>query len=460
MIYVPMRQQVLMKTWLDKHPLAMLWVGCGLGKTAVVLDRIADTIAEGSRGALVVAPLRVAKITWPAQAEQWEHSSWLRVVNLSTKEGAQAWEEGSADIYLTNYERLPSIERVVKGRTRVSAGHAERFLRRKKVPVDTLIVDEISLARNHASKRINALRAYNHHFKRRWGLTGTPIPNSYLDVFAQTRLIDGGERFGRHFTHFRSRYFESDYMGFNYTLRPGAKEEIDEKLKDLVLVLMSKDYLDIPDTRVIDEEIVLPPEGMTAYRTLEKDLLLKLERGEIVALSAASLTNKLIQLTTGVVYDEDRGVHETHDAKVKALDKIIARHKKEPVLVMTAFIHERERLLKRIPGSVAFHEDRIPDWKKGHIKVMVANPGQMSHGIDGLQAGGRIIVWVSPTYSQEKYLQTNARLARTGQGEETLVYRIIAKDTIDEAVMEALRTKEDSQNSAFLALKNLQRLKS
>jgi SNF2 family DNA or RNA helicase len=461
MKFAPMTQQVLMEDWLDTHPLAMLWVGCGLGKTAVVLQQIAKLILDGAaRGALVVAPLRVAKITWPAQCDRWDHSSWLRIVNLNTPEGVAAWADGTADIYVTHYDVLATVQRRVKGKVIAYPGHVAKFLKRKTVPADILVVDEISMAKNHSSKRINALRLHSHHFKYRWGLTGTPIPNSYLDVFAQTRLIDDGERFGRGFEAFRSRYFESDYMGFKYTLRPGAKDQIDEKLKDLALVLRSSDYLDIPDTQIIDEEVALPPAARSAYQKLEKDLLLQLERGEIVALNAASLVAKLMQITTGIVYDAERGVHEIHEAKITALAAIRKRHKGEPILVLTAYQHEQERLLRAMPDAVKFHEDRIPDWQKGKIKLFVANPGQMSHGIDGLQDGGRIVAWMTPTFSQEKTIQTNARLARTGQGEETIVYRIIAKGTVDEAVMEVLRDKEENQNGAFEALKNLQRLRS
>jgi hypothetical protein len=206
--------------------------------------------------------------------------------------------------------------------------------------------------------------------------------------------------------------------------------------------------------------VTLPPAARSAYQQLEKDLLLQLERGEIVALNAASLVAKLMQITTGVVYDAERVIHEIHDAKITALAAIRKRHKGEPILLLTAYQHEQERLLRAMPDAVKFHEDRIPDWQKGKIKLFVANPGQMSHGIDGLQDGGRIAVWMTPTFSQEKYLQTNARLARTGQGEETIVYRLIAKGTVDEAVMEVLRDKEENQNGAFEALKNLQRLKS
>ncbi len=813
MKFDPMPQQVLMEDWLDTHPLAMLWVGCGLGKTAVVLKQIAKLILDGAaKGALVVAPLRVAKITWPAQCERWDHSSWLRIVNLNTPEGVKAWNDGSADIYVTHYDMLATVQRKIKGKAIAYPGHVAKFLKRKTIPADILVVDECfpagtmvdtptgrvvieslkkgdcilnvlgedsvvqthknevheaalirtsdgrsiisstthkfftkrgwvaasetkstdcilsreatlrlvqrgvcdflketesavlreilcgeisdsgeentsnpevplvrkrfhpkgfspekvlrqimlgemeaihipaeakpredqgtysstsclalrrecgsrsreetdygnvpdeksrvrreteshpekdrpqsnisrgewktdassseaalrhsrpgvdarvcgedigemgervpfqlqdrhrepcnenrdrsrrgqslissrttkrreeklevgfvrvdsveilqqgdprldqfrdsdgriyfyditaaqhpsyavegllvhncSFAKNPSSKRINALRLHSHHFKYRWGLTGTPIPNSYLDVFAQTRLIDDGERFGRGFEAFRSRYFESDYMGFKYTLRPGAKEQIDEKLKDLALVLRSSDFLKIPDTQVIDEEVALPPAARSAYQKLEKDLLLQLERGEIVALNAASLVAKLMQITTGVVYDAERGVHEIHEAKITALAAIRKRHKSEPILVLTAYQHEQDRLLRAMPDAVKFHEDRIPDWQKGKIKLFVANPGQMSHGIDGLQDGGRIVAWMTPTFSQEKTIQTNARLARTGQGEETIVYRIIAKGTVDEAVMEVLRDKEENQNGAFEALKNLQRLKS
>ncbi len=429
-----------------------------------------------SRGALIVAPLRVCSITWPNEVRKWDHSSWLTVAHLRTPEGREAWDKGTADIYLINPEQLNSKEVTrtcskCKGegcghcdnagaKTTKTPGFVERCIKnRKRLPVDTLIWDELSQAKNHASKRVNALRAHQGKFKQIWGLTGTPAPNSYLDLFAQIRFLDGGKRLGPSVHRYRQAYFESDYMGYKYEIKEGAKEKIDAKIADIALVRMGDDYLDIPTTQSIDIEVKLPAKAMAQYRELEKELLLELEKSDVVALSAATLTMKLIQVTSGAVYGEDRIINVIHDAKVKAIQKLRKQHKNEPILILTMFKHEKARLLEAIDGAVEFHEDLMPKWRAGKIKTMIAQPQQLSHGIDGLQDAGRIAIWSSLTYSNEMYIQTNARLIRTGQSAETIVYRIMAPGTMDDAVAEALREKGDTQTGLLVALKNLQQMR-
>jgi len=417
-----------------------------MGKTAVTLQLLSDSILDGkSRGALIVAPIRVGLITWPNQVRKWDHSAWMRCVNLRTKEGIQAWRDGTADIYLINPEMMQKL--------------LPELMKQKSIPVDTLVVDEISLAKNHSSKRFKALRQYIDRFPYRIGLTGTPVPNNYMDLFAQVRLIDDGERLGRSFTKFRDSHFVSDYMGYKWTIRDGAKELIDSRLSDIGLVMLSDDYLDVPTCSTEDVDITLTSEARSQYKTLEKELLLQLKDSDVVALNAATLTMKLLQVTSGAVYGEDRVVNELHSCKMDALKKLRKKHGKEPMLVLTAFKHEQERILREIKGSKMFHEKDIEEWRAGRIHTWVAQPASLSHGIDGLQDGGRIAVWMSLTWSNEAYQQTNARLVRTGQSFETIIYRLIAKDTIDEAVAEALRDKSNIQNGLFNALKALQALR-
>ena len=470
---------------------ACLFASPGLGKTVVTLTAISELILDGAaKGALIVAPLRVCAITWPAQTAKWDHTRWMRVANLRTAAGQQAWDDGSADLYLINSEQLPTITRNVKCRSckgheegcdrchmgteeLVTPGFVDRFIKgRRTLPVDILVIDELSLAKNHSSKRFNALRPYLHDiakvdgkkdftspFRRRWGLTGTPAPNSYLDLFAQARLIDGGKRLGSAFTAFQRRYFESDYMGYKFTIRHGAKETIDEKLADLALVMLGEDYLDLPTCNTEDIEVELPAASMKHYKTLEKELLVELETGEITALSAAALTTKLLQLTAGCVFDADKNVHMVHDAKIDALRKIRKAHPKEPLLVLTSYTHERQRVLEAFPEAKQFHEKDLGDWQKGRIPMWVTDARSISHGIDGIQLAGRIAVWMTPTYSWETYTQTNARIVRTGQSSQTIVYRILAKGTIDPAVAEVLRMKEEGHSGLMAALKALQALK-
>lgn len=432
---------------LPKQERSALWCSPGLGKTGVCLHYVNDLLTSGrSDGVLIIAPIRVCATTWPDQVENWDHSSWMKVANLRHKDGIKAWEEGSADIYLINPEMLPKIvAKLIKGR--------------KKLPVDTLIIDEISLASNPTSKRFNSIRPHLKHFARRVGLTGTPVPNSHLDVFAQTRLLDDGERFGTSFYKFRSEYFESDYMGFKWTLRKGAKEAIDAKLSDLCLVMLGDDWLDVPECSTIDVDVSLPPDALKMYRTMEKDLLVQFDKADVEAMSAAVLVGKLLQFSSGSVYDENKDVRVIHDAKTKALLKIRKDLKNEPILVLVNYIHEKERLLRDIPGAELFDEKRLADWKAGKIKTWIANPRSLSHGIDGLQHGGRTIVWYTPTYSWQDYTQTNARLVRTGQSSETRVYRLLGSGTIDHAVIEAIRAKGENESGLMQAVKNLRRLR-
>jgi len=423
------------------------FVSCGMGKTVTTLKILEDRILTGqTRGALIVAPVRVCSITWPTQVEQWDHSSWMRVAHLRTKEGLKAWHDGTADVYLVNPEQLPKLVPLM-------------FKGKKNLPVDTVIFDELSLAKNPNSKRFNALRPYLGRFKARIGLTGTPCPNNYLDLFAQVRLLDDGQRLGRSFSQFRQTYFTADYMGFKFTINPGAKEAIDAKLADLCLVMLGDDYLDVPICETVDVPVSLPPEAKAAYKVLEKELLLELEKSDVVALSAAALSNKLLQVTGGTVYGEEHIVNTLHSAKIDAIKALRKKHKNEPILILTAYKHEMQRILSEIEGSKVFDERDLADWQAGKIKTWVANPRSLSHGIDGLQKGGRIAIWSTLTWSNETYIQCNARLVRTGQSSETIIYRVIATDTIDDAVCEALRVKMDTQSGLMNALKALQKMK-
>lgn len=487
MKWTPNPFQPEMVDWLLEHDEAMLWAGCGSGKTVVSLTAIASLIEQGvCKGALVVAPHRVLATSFPSQVEKWDHLQWLTLANMRTPEGQRMWEEGSADIYMVNSELLPTITRNVKCRKckgegcktcgngfieQVTPGFVDKFIKkRKSIPVDILLVDEVSTAKNPSSVRYNALRPYLHDrelagktfvspFRRRYGMTGTPHPNSYLDVFAQVRLIDGGERLGTSFHAFRNRYFDSDYMGFKFTIKDGAKEAIDAKIADLALVMPDEFYPDLPPCVTEDVETELPASAMKAYRTLEKELLVELETGTVEALSAAALTTKLLQLTSGQVFDAERDVHVTHDAKLKALRKIRKKHKDEPLLVFTSYIHERERLLAEFPEARQFDEKLIPEWQAGKIPMWVSDCRSLAFGIDGLQVGGRVCVWMTPTYSWEMYHQAISRLIRVGQDQETIVYRVLAKDTVDEAVVEAVKAKEEGNTGLMEALAMLQKLR-
>ena len=444
----PFDYQVPMVEHLLANDRAALFVSPGKGKTVVTLTAL-DTLATCGqlRGALIVAPLRVCSITWPAQVARWAHTSWMRVANLRTAEGLQAWLDGTADIYLINSELLPNRLPLM-------------FPRKKTFvcPVDTLVIDELSLAKNPQSKRFKALFKHLGAITRRWGLTGTPIPNNYLDLWMQVRMLDDGKRLGKTFSSYKDEWFyPADYMGYTYKLITGAKEQIDRRLSDLALVMVG-DPNDLPSSSIIDIPAALPPAARKQYKTLEKEMLAEIADGEITAPSAGVLVNKLLQMTSGAVYDEDRNVLPVHDAKLDALRGLLDKHKGEPVLILTAFKHESARILAAIPEARMFDELFLRDWQDGRIPVWVADPRSLSHGIDGLQKSCRIAIWCSLTYSHETYVQTNARLIRTGQTAETIIYRIICPGTIDDAVAEALRDKSDTQTGMLHAVRALQRM--
>jgi superfamily II DNA or RNA helicase len=446
--FKPFAYQLPMIDHLLDNDRAALFVSPGKGKTVVTLTAIDALATIGDfKAALIVAPLRVCSITWPAQVERWAHTRWMRVAHLRTAAGLKAWHEGSADIYLINSELLPNRLPLM-------------FPKRKDFtcPVDTLVIDELSLAKNPQSKRFKALHKHLAAIDRRWGLTGTPIPNNYLDLFMQVKMLDDGSRLGRTFTAYRDAYFyAADYMGYTYKLVTGSKEAIDGKLADLALVMVG-DPTDLPASSVIDIPAVMPAEARKQYKTLEKEMLAEIEDSEITAPSAGVLVNKLLQMTSGAVYDADRNVLPVHTAKISALRSVLDRHQGEPVLVLCAFKHESARVLDAIRGARMFDERNLDDWKAGKIPVWVADPRSLSHGIDGLQVSCRIAIWVSLTYSHETYVQTNARLIRTGQTAETLIYRLICSGTIDDAVAEALRDKSDTQSGMLLAVRALQRM--
>lgn len=423
--------------FLRTHDRAAGFLSPGLGKTSSVLTTLNDRFLDGDSGAtLVVAPLRVACLTWPNEVTKWDHTRWMRCESIRGRKPS-----GRAQIYTINYERLGEL-------TDLSF-------------VDTVVFDELTKAKNPQSKRIKALRPLLKHH-RRWGLTGTPRPNSLLELFAQVRLLDDGERLGKSFDHFRSTYLTpTDFMEYNWVPKPGAEEEIYERIADLAITMRASDYLDLPDTIVEDVEVPLPASARAIYKELEKELIKSFgKNGNVVAQTAGILANKLLQVSGGSVYNEDRGVIEIHDAKIEALKAIIKKHPKEQILIATNYVHERERVVAAIGGTDGgkFKGDIEDAWNTGKVTKLVVDPRSLGHGLN-LQAGGRIIVWFSPNWSREAYDQLNARLARKGQEQQPLIYRLTAPGTMDDAVLEALRERGDGQAGMLATLVNWQKLR-
>lgn len=426
--------QQLMVDHLAGRERAYANVGVGLGKTAATLTALQSLFREGAiRAALVVAPLRVARMTWPNEIAKWDGFRWMRVEQLRGQTPS-----GRAHLYLINYERLPQLADL-------------DFC-------DAVVFDEITRAKNHASKRIKALRPLLRHH-RRWGLTGTPRPNSLLEVFAQVRLLDDGERLGRSYAAFRDAHFyPTDYMRYNWAPKPGAEERVYAKLRDLTITLRTSDYLDMPDTVVEDVDVALPSRAL--YLELEKEFLALVGKGEVVARNAAVLVNKLLQVTGGAIYTESGDVEVIHSGKIDALSTLIKRVG-EPVLVACQYIHERERICRSIPGAInsaTFKGDIESAWNEGRLPVLVADPRSLGHGLN-MQAGGRTVIWYSPTWSRELYDQFNGRVARKGQDRQPQVFHILCPDTIDDAVMESLREKGEGQQAMLRIMANYREMR-
>lgn len=431
--------QEVAKKFLIDTPRAALFMGMGMGKTATVLSTVEELMLDGAcSGVLIVAPLRVATLTWPHEVQRW--FPHLRVADLRTRAGLDTLRRSAAHIYTINYEGLPKLAR-------------NYFYGRKgDYAFDTIVFDELTKAKNQRSMRIRSIKPYLPKIERRIGLTGTPTPNSLLELWPQITLLDDGEALGRSSTLFRDTYFQSDYMGYKWELRPNAEKQIYARLSKVALTLRSSDYLDIPDTEYEDIEVALPKEAQEVYKKMEKDLLVLLASHpvEIVAVNAAVLVNKLLQISSGALYDEERGIHVLHTAKIDALVKLVDKLK-EPVLIACNFIHERTRIIKALRGCVEWSDKILPDWNAGKVRAIVADPRSIGHGLN-LQAGGRTVIWFSRTWSRENYDQMNCRVARKGQEKQPQVFHIVCPDTADEAVAEALRMKGDGQAALLAAL--------
>ena len=449
-------QDMLTQHLLD-HPHALGFVGVGIGKTSATLAALSRLLKSGeSKGALVIAPMRVANLTWPMEVQRWDDFNWMRVANLRTEAGKRAFLQGKAHIYVVNFESIPILIKLLKGRKDVGMD----------APYDVIVVDEIGKIRNPSSKRVNAYRREMPHEKhaRIWGLTGTPAPNTLMDLFAQVRFVDGGKRLGRAFDLFKQTYFRpTGYQGYQWKELPGSQEKIENRIADITLTLRSKDWLNLPETVVEDVEVHLPSDLANRYREFERELVLEIRKDkDITAANAAALVSKLLQFTSGSVYDEEGKYHELHDLKLKALERI-AKEADSPLLVAVAFKHELARIRERFPQAKFFQDakglkaqkDMLEEWNAGRIPMLVAHPKSMSHGLN-LQAGGNNLVWMSLTYSRDDYEQTIGRLERRGQDAVVKVWRIMCPDTVDYAVATVVEEKRATEDRLLTALQLLE----
>ena len=444
MKFIPHDYQRYAAEFIITHPISALLLDMGLGKTSITLTAINDLLFDSFEihKVLVVAPLRVARDTWSAEIEKWEHLKNLQysVVVGPAQERLKALCT-PADIYIINRE---NIQWLVE-----ESGLTFDF--------DMAVIDELSSFKNHQSKRFKAFMKVRPKLKRIVGLTGTPASNGLMDLFAEFKLLDMGERLGRLIGQYRNAYFQPDKRNgmvvYSYKPLPDAEQRIYDKISDITISMKATDHLKMPELISAEYMVQLSENEKEKYDRLKKDLIFSTEDNEVTAANAASLSNKLSQMANGAVYSDDGETVHIHDRKLDALEDIIESMNGRPLLVAYWFKHDLERIKKRFEIREIKSSEDISDWNSGKIPVALIHPASAGHGLN-LQSGGSTLVWFGLTWSLELYQQTNARLWRQGQTADTVVIQhIIAKGTIDEQIMKVLKTKDTTQAALITAVK-------
>ncbi len=389
---------------------------------------------------LVVAPLRVARDTWPEEIRKWDHLKDLTcsVVVGSVAERRRALQK-KADIYIVNRENLVWLYE-----------HC-------KMPFDMVVLDELSSFKNHQAKRFRAIKALRPKVKRIVGLTGTPSGNGLMDLWAEFRILDMGERLGRYISQYRNLYFKPDKRNgmvvYSYKPLPGAEEAIYHQIADITVSMKATDYLEMPELVSVVKEVRLSEKEKERYDELKKSLVLELPGGEVTAANAASLTLKLSQMANGAIYTDGKDVAAIHDRKLDALEDLVESANGKSVLVAYWFKHDKDRIRERMEARELKEPQDFTDWNAGKIPVALIHPASAGHGLN-LQQGGSILIWFGLTWSLELYQQTNARLWRQGQADKTVIIQhIVAKDTIDERILNVLEHKDGTQAALIEAVK-------
>lgn len=428
-----------------------LFLDMGLGKTVTTLTAVKELKYNRFevRKVLVIAPKKVAEGTWTKEKDKWEHTKMLRVSQVLGSRAKRVRALNSpADIYIINRENVVWL--------------VDYY--RNSWPFDMVVVDESSSFKSHKAKRFKALSSVGPHINRLVELTGTPSPNGLDDLWAQLYLLDGGERLGKKYTQFRERYFQPDRRGadgmiYSYEAKPGTEESILRKISDICISMKAEDYLELPEITFHQIPVVLDAKAEKAYRELERKMVLEIpeDEEEISVASAAALSNKLLQLANGAIYDDDRNVHEVHNCKIEAFLELIESLQGKPALVFYNYQHDRERILRALEKSkLRIRELKDTqdedDWNAGRIDILLTHPASSAYGLN-LQQGGNHVVWFGLTWNYELYTQANKRLHRQGQTERVIIHHLVCEGTRDEDVMQALERKDDVQKWVMQSLK-------
>ena len=453
MKYNPHDYQAYAVEYIETHPVASIFLDMGLGKTSITLTAISNLLFDSFEvhKVLVIAPLRVARDTWTAEVEKWDHLKDLRCsVAVGTVAERKTALLRQADIYIINRENIGWL------------------IEESGIPFDfdMVVIDELSSFKNHNTKRFKSLLKVRPKVSRIVGLTGTPASNGLMDLWAEFRILDMGQRLGRFITKYRTDYFMPDKRNgqviYSYKPLPFAEKAIYEQIGDITISMKSTDHLKMPKLISNEYEVHLSEDERKRYDELKQDLVLSIGDGEITASNAASLSGKLSQMANGAIYDDNGNSIHIHDRKLDALEDIIEAANGKPILVAYWFKHDYERITERlknlkIPHSRLDDSESLRRWNNGEIPVALIHPASAGHGLN-LQSGGSTLVWFGLTWSLELYQQTVARLWRQGQTANTVVVQhIVTKGTIDNRILKALSQKEHTQTALIDAVKaNLQ----
>lgn len=441
--YCPHKYQDYATEFIKEKKESALLLDMGLGKTVITLTAIKDLLFDSFEisKVLIIAPLRVARDTWKEEIQKWKHLDILKysVAIGSEKERLKALNE-KADIYLINRENVDWL--ISRSKTTFN--------------YDMIVVDELSSFKSHRSKRFKALMKVRPKAKRIVGLTGTPSSNGLMDLWAEFKLLDMGERLGRFIGQYREIYFKPDKRNgpivYSYKPLPFAEEAIYKKISDITVSMKSEDYLKMPKKMINEVSVNLSDKERECYDTLKKDLVVSIKDIDIDAVNAAVLSNKLLQMASGSIYDEDKNTIHIHDRKLDALEDLIEGANGKPVLIAYWFKSDLKKIKERFNVRELKTSEDFKEWNQGKIPVAIIHPSSAGHGLN-LQRGGSTLIWYSLTWSLELYEQTNARLYRQGQKETVVIHHILTKDTIDEDVMKALKYKNKMQAALIDAVK-------
>ena len=456
MRYKPHDYQKYATDFILSHPISAILLQMGLGKSVITLTAMKELFERGEISrALVIAPLRVARDTWPEEIRKWDHLQGLTYsVAVGPVEERRAALRREVQIHIINRENIAWM---------MESGLPLNY--------DMIVVDELSSFKSWQSKRFRALMRLRPFVSRIVGLTGTPTGNGLMDLFAEYRVLDLGERLGSFIGRYREAYFQPDkrnaYQVFTWKPRPGAEEEIYRKISDITVSMKSVDFLKMPECIMNTTKVRMDERERKQYETLKEELLLRVPRGTapapqgtvpagalIDAKNAAALCGKLCQLANGACYTEDGTVARIHDRKLDALEDLIESANGHPVLIAYWYQHDIQRIRQRFPDvRVLRNSQDLADWNKGKIQMAAIHPASAGHGLN-LQQGGNTLIWFGLTWSLELYLQTNSRLWRQGQKSETVtIHHIVTEGTIDEQILEALGRKDRTQESLIAAVK-------